>query len=148
MTLRVFIANQHGWTNRRPITSRLNWPIRPITRVQYHQLTWYNSLWLWRWLPHRLSKRQSLSTTTVLFRTTFTRTIILNLLFLLLRNLSWTWSEVDFLTMWKKTLPYFLKCKSTCTLPNADTPPPPPPPFNDHRPAADSFLIQENKNLV
>ena len=37
-------------------------------------------LWLWRWLPHRLSKRQSLSTTTVLFRTTFTRTIILNLL--------------------------------------------------------------------
>ena len=26
-------------------------------------------LWLWRWLPHRLSKRQSLSTTTFLFRT-------------------------------------------------------------------------------
>ena len=50
-----------------------NWPIRSITRVLYHQLTWYNSLWLWRWLPHRLSKRQSLSTTTVLFRTTFTR---------------------------------------------------------------------------
>ena len=43
-------------------------------------MTWYNSLWLWRWLPHRLSKRQSLSTTTVLFRTTFTRTIKLNLL--------------------------------------------------------------------
>ena len=33
------------------------WPIRSITRVKYHQLTWYNSLWLWRWLPHRLSKR-------------------------------------------------------------------------------------------
>ena len=30
-------------------------------------------------LPHRLSKRKSLSTTTVLFRTTFTRTIKLNL---------------------------------------------------------------------
>ena len=30
--------------------------------------------------PHRLSKRQSLSTITVLFRTTFTWTIILNLL--------------------------------------------------------------------
>ena len=44
------------------------------------QLTWYNSLWLWRWLPHRLSKRQSLSTTTVLFRTMFTRMINLNLL--------------------------------------------------------------------
>ena len=37
-------------------------------------------LWLWRWLPHRLSKRQSLPTTTVLFRTTFTQTIKLNLL--------------------------------------------------------------------
>ena len=47
---------------------------------EYDQLTWYNSLWLWRWLPHRLSKRQSLSTTTVLFRTTITRTIKLNLL--------------------------------------------------------------------
>ena len=35
----------------------LNWPIRSITRVKYHQLTWYNSLWLWRWPPHRLSKR-------------------------------------------------------------------------------------------
>ena len=34
-----------------------------------------------RWLPHRLSKRQALSTTTVLFRTTFTRTIKLNVLF-------------------------------------------------------------------
>ena len=34
-----------------------------------------------RWLPHRLSKRQSLSTRTVLFRTTFTCTILkLNLL--------------------------------------------------------------------
>ena len=33
-----------------------------------------------RWLLHRLSKRQSLSTKTVLFRTMFTRTIILKLL--------------------------------------------------------------------
>ena len=57
-----------------------NWPIRTIARVQYHQLTWYNSLWLWRWLLHRLSKHQSLSTTTVLFRTTFTPTITLDLL--------------------------------------------------------------------
>ena len=39
-----------------------------------------NSYWLWRWLLHRLSKRKSLSTTTVLFSTTFTRTIIINLL--------------------------------------------------------------------
>ena len=39
-----------------------------------------SSLSLWGWLPHRLSKRQSLTTSTVLFRTTFTRTIILNLL--------------------------------------------------------------------
>ena len=46
------------------------------------QLTWYNSFWLWRWLPHRLLKRLSLSTTTGLFRTTFSRTIKLNLLLL------------------------------------------------------------------
>ena len=32
-------------------------------------------------VDYRLSKRQSLSTTTVLFRTTFTRTIKLNLLY-------------------------------------------------------------------
>ena len=32
-----------GLTDRRPITSRLNWPIRSTTRVKYHQLTWYNS---------------------------------------------------------------------------------------------------------
>ena len=38
------------------------------------------SLWLWKWLLHRLSKCQSLSTRTVLFRTTFTWTIKLNLL--------------------------------------------------------------------
>ena len=37
-----------------------------------------------RRLPHRLSKRRSLSTTTVLFRTTFTRTIIPNLFMKLL----------------------------------------------------------------
>ena len=36
-------------------------------------------LWVWGWLPHRLSKRQSLSTT-VLFRAAFTLTIMLNLL--------------------------------------------------------------------
>ena len=51
----------HGLTDRRPITSRLNWSVRSITRVKYHQLTWYNSLW--RWLSHRLSKRQSPLTT-------------------------------------------------------------------------------------
>ena len=51
-----------------------NQSIIPSTEVI--QLT----LWLWRWQPHRLSKRQSLSTTTVPFRTTFTRTIKLNLL--------------------------------------------------------------------
>ena len=55
----------------------------------------YCSLSVWRWLPHRLSKRQSLSTTTVLFRTTFTRTIKLNLLNQLMWYTSlwlWGWS--------------------------------------------------------
>ena len=46
----------------------------------------YCQLWLWRWLPHGLSNRQSLTTTTVLFRTTFTWTIILNLLMKWLRG--------------------------------------------------------------
>ena len=35
-----------------PITSLHNWPIRPITGVKYHPLTWYKSLWFCRWLPH------------------------------------------------------------------------------------------------
>ena len=42
-------------------------------------LTHFDSLWLWRWLPHMLSKRQSLLTT-VLLRTTFTWTIMFILL--------------------------------------------------------------------
>ena len=39
-------------------------PKRPNSNV----MAWFWPLWLWRWLPHRLSKRHSLSTTTVLFR--------------------------------------------------------------------------------
>ena len=54
-----------------------------------HLQSHLQSFLLWRWVPHRLSKRQSLSTTTVLFRTSFTRTIKLNLLkWLLGSNLS------------------------------------------------------------
>ena len=47
-------------TSRLTISSRLNWPTMSITRVLYSQLTWYNSIWLWGWLPCRWS-RQSLS---------------------------------------------------------------------------------------
>ena len=88
-TLVIDLIGRLHWQTT-PITSRRNWPIRSITRVNYHQLTCYNSLWLWRRLPHRLSKRQSLSTTTAWFRTTFPRTIKLNLLlkWLLGSNLS------------------------------------------------------------
>ena len=39
-----------------------------------------NSLWLWRWLPHSLSKRQSLPTTTVLFSTMLNLVIMLKVL--------------------------------------------------------------------
>ena len=46
-----------------------------ITRYLYHQLMWYNSLWLWWWRVLRLSKCLSLSTT-VLFRTTLTQMIM------------------------------------------------------------------------
>ena len=40
--------------------------------------------WLWRWLPLRLSKRLSMSSQTVLLRTTVTRTIVLYLMIWLL----------------------------------------------------------------
>ena len=61
-------SQSYGLTDRWQKTSPLNWPIRSLYRVEYHQLTWYNSVWLWRWLPHRLSKRESRSTITVLSR--------------------------------------------------------------------------------
>ena len=64
-------ANDLEWFENQPLRI-LTFPIN-----KYHQLKWYKSLWLWKWLPHRLSKRQSLSTT-VLFGTMFTRTIVLN----------------------------------------------------------------------
>ena len=38
--------NSRNWAWATCVTSRTNWPIRSITRVKYHQLTWYNSLWL------------------------------------------------------------------------------------------------------
>ena len=75
------IRNPLSWnpesSNRNPESTGWN----PESKTVMDSLTWGdNSLWLWRWLPHRWSKRQSLSTITVLFRTTFTRTIKLNLL--------------------------------------------------------------------
>jgi len=52
-------------------------------RTTYNIIAWQTLFtWLWRWLPLRLSKRQS--PTTVLFRTTFTRTITLYELLILL----------------------------------------------------------------
>ena len=45
-------------------------------RVKYHQLMWYNSFCLWRWLLHRLSKHQWCQWT-VLFKTTLYHTIII-----------------------------------------------------------------------
>jgi len=60
--------------------------------------------WLWRWLPLRLSKRQS--PTTVLFRTTFTRTISLYELLILLGSnhlqyyyAYWVPVSLDYLSM-------------------------------------------------
>ena len=40
-----------------------------------NDMLYFWPVWLWRWPPHKLSKRQSLWTTRVLFRTTFTRTM-------------------------------------------------------------------------
>ena len=62
------------------IPSWLNWP---ISFNGPNIIAWQTLFtWLWRWLPLRLSKRQSPST--VLFRTTFTRTITLYELLILL----------------------------------------------------------------
>ena len=47
--------------------------IRPMAWKKKHK-----KAWLWRVLPHRLSRHPSLSTTTVLFKTTLDRTIKLN----------------------------------------------------------------------
>ena len=68
--LRVFMA---GWQTTNNIAIMTN---QVITRVLYHKLTWCNSVRLWKWLPHRLLKCQSL-TITVLFWTTITWTIML-----------------------------------------------------------------------
>ena len=71
----------HSLTDRRTITSRLNWPIRSIQRelntINWRETTHFDSEDDYR--TGTLLKRQSLSTTTVLLRTTFTRTIIFNL---------------------------------------------------------------------
>ena len=64
--------------------SWLNWVIMSITRVKciLHQVKGYNKLELWRWPPHRLSKRQLLSTTVLKdsCRSTLTLMIIFHLL--------------------------------------------------------------------
>ena len=71
-------------TSRVTISWRLNCPNMSITRVLYSHLTWYNSIWLWRWLPFRYVVESpvtvSVLSTTVLVRTTLIRTIMLNLL--------------------------------------------------------------------
>ena len=69
-------------------TSPLNWQTTNYivtNHVNNHGLknntiNWrdYNSFWLWRWRLHRSSKRRSLSTT-VLFRTTLTWTMMFHL---------------------------------------------------------------------
>ena len=63
-----------NWDSGTKLTSVANiqpsWPnkVSCITDVNpnFVSLKWYRSLWLWRWLPHRLSEHQSLSTSTVL----------------------------------------------------------------------------------
>ena len=60
-----FSQYHHGYTDQSRSTDQT-----------YNIIDWQTLFtWLWRWLPLRLSKRQS--PTTVLFRTTLTRTITL-----------------------------------------------------------------------
>ena len=67
-TLRVYFlyfiflkAKHHNLTDRRTITSPLTCQIRSKTRVYYHQMTCYNSLWFWLhgYRPHRLGTSRS-----------------------------------------------------------------------------------------
>ena len=59
-----------------PIPSWLNWPIVFKGPDLKNIIDWQTLFtWLWRWLPLRLSKRQSGRPTRVRFRTTLTRTI-------------------------------------------------------------------------
>ena len=66
-----------GSTDSRPITSRISWPMTSTTGVLIVSTDVTQVTWLWRWLSLRLSKRQSMSSQTVLLRTTLTRTIVL-----------------------------------------------------------------------
>ena len=78
-------------TDKRPITSGLRWPIRLTTRDVYIPPTDVPQFtWLWRWLPLRLSKRQSKSPQTVLLRTTHTRMIIIYVLKYNINSVYWT----------------------------------------------------------
>ena len=67
------------WFEPRSISSSYSVIVRQVNSVCQAMITniaWQALFtWLWRWLPLKLSKRQS--PTTVLFRTTFTRTITL-----------------------------------------------------------------------
>ena len=62
------------------LTSRISWPMTSTTGVLIVSTHVTQVTWLWRWLPLRLSKHQSMSSQTVLLRTTLTRTIVLHLL--------------------------------------------------------------------
>ena len=71
----AFIANNIIWLNWQ-MTNNIDFDQSGQYRVKYHQLMWYNSFCLWRWLLDRLRKRQWLSTT-VLLTTTLYHTIII-----------------------------------------------------------------------
>ena len=70
--------SHQGSTDSRPITSRISWPMTSTTGVLIVFTDVTEITWLWRWLPLRLSKPQSMSSQTVLLRTAFTRTIVLH----------------------------------------------------------------------
>ena len=116
MTFRGFIANIiMACITDRPsitITSQLNWPVRSITIVKCHPLMWFNSLWLWRWLPHTLPKCQSLSRTVV---TTHLDNHIPLMKLLLVSNLSQNVLIVRYRYIWHKYQLQYFKIVSNLT---------------------------------
>ena len=78
MPIQVFYPSQLqlGSTDSRPITSLISWPMTSMTGVLIASTDVTQITWLWRWLQLRLSKRQSVSSQSVLLRTTLTQMII------------------------------------------------------------------------
>ena len=78
LTIHGWKCTNHWLESEQPITSWLNWPMTATIRCIY-TINWGSPIHMTlKMTSTQSSKRQSLSTTTVLFRTILTQTITLN----------------------------------------------------------------------